>query len=82
MSALKVHGPEGEHKAIKGTSCKTLGSGGDYGEVKTSLLLERGTPAAHLGHCQHKEMCMKWGQCFKGSGQTTFCDVLTLTVGI
>jgi hypothetical protein len=42
MSAFKVHGPEGEHKAVKGTSCKILGSGGDYGEVKTSLLLESG----------------------------------------
>ena len=42
MSAFKVHGPDGEHKALKGTSCKILGSGGDYGEVKTSLLLESG----------------------------------------
>ena len=42
MSAFKVHGPDGEHKALKGTSCKILGSSGDYGEVKTSLLLESG----------------------------------------
>ena len=42
MSAIKVHGPEGEHKAIEGTSCTILGSGGDYGEVKTSLVLESG----------------------------------------
>ena len=48
MSVLKVHGPEGEHKAVKGTSCKTLGSGGDCGEMKTSLLLERGHPLLTL----------------------------------